>query len=84
MAGQRRIGCVGNTPVDGAAGRRRQSRHTFDAQRALDVQIRHNWWLVTAAGATTCLIATADGTTRASVTFAQADHARMRLQDDHF
>lgn len=56
-----------------------------DAGRVLDVQIRHNWWLVTAStdADTTCTMATADGTIRASVTLVQADDARMRLQDDH-
>lgn len=59
---------------------------TLAAQDVCDVQIEHNWWLITTANAdgATCRMATADGTTRATVTFTQTDHARIRMQDDHF
>ena len=58
---------------------------TLQGQPELMVQVRYSWWLMTAisAGHATCLVATMHGAMRASVTFEQAAHARMRLQDNH-
>lgn len=68
--------------LDGAS----KAEFILDGQPALDVQLRHNWWLIVArdGAAATCRMATLDGVTRASIAFDHADHPRLRLQDEHF